>query len=316
LLTPVDEAPLVKQGPSLTGESIDMLPATFEQSPKRFVLSIGPGYQQTLGGPNGFLLYQISANAYGELRLTRDAWIGADANIGLINNYNKFTYTAPSSLPRVRTYLREYLTTSRFTIPFLQLTKVGRLGPNQFYSVYGGLLESMFAGVGGEWLYRPQDSRFAIGVDVNEVWQRGFRQDFSMLGYRAFTGHVTAYWDTGWQGVQVNLSVGQYLAKDKGATLDISKHFRNGVVMGAYATRTNVSSAQFGEGSFDKGIYVSIPFDAMFTRSSGGVAVLRWSPLTRDGGAMLDRQYPLYNLTDMSDPRSLWYAPPADAVTP
>ncbi|HEY1610962.1 MAG TPA: YjbH domain-containing protein [Paraburkholderia sp.] len=315
-LLPEEQAPSIVSAEPLTQQSIDMLPPVFEQAPKRFNFSIGPGYQQTLGGPNGFVLFQLSANAKVEWRITPDLWLSGDLNIGIVNNYDKFTYTAPSSLPRVRTYLAQYLTSSRVTIPFLQLTKFGRLSDDQFYSLYGGLLESMFAGVGGEWLYRPADSRLAIGVDMNGVRQRGFRQNFAMRDYSAFTGHVTAYWDTGWNNVQVNLSVGQYLAKDKGATLDISRRFRNGMVMGAYATKTNVSSAEFGEGSFDKGIYLTIPFDAMMTRSSGGMANMIWDPLTRDGGAQLARQYPLYNVTNMDDPRSLWYGPPGAGATP
>ena len=92
--------------------------------------------------------------------------------LGLVNNYDKFKYTAPSNLPRVRTFLREYLTTSALTMPNLQLTHVGKVSQNQYYSVYGGYLESMFAGVGAEWLYKRSDSRIAVGVDVNAVKQR------------------------------------------------------------------------------------------------------------------------------------------------
>ena len=309
---PSERGPDIVEQPPIATRAVDALPLLFEQPPKRFKIAVGPGYQQTLEGPNGFLLYQLSANASAELRLTRDAWIGGDLNVGLVNNYGKFTYDAPSSLPRVRTYLREYVTSSRVTIPYLQLTKVGKLGEASYYSVYGGLLESMFAGVGGEWLYRPALSPFAVGVDVNAVRQRGFRQNFSLRNYRTVTGNVTLYWDTGWHGVRADLSVGRYLAKDYGATLDISRTFRNGITMGAYATRTNVSSAQFGEGSFDKGIYVTIPFDAMMTRTSADVARLDWHPLTRDGGAKLVRQYPLYDLTRLDDWRSLWYRPASD----
>ncbi|WP_242538461.1 YjbH domain-containing protein [Trinickia acidisoli] len=309
---PSERASAIVAHPPISERAIDALPMLFEQPPQRFKIAVGPGYQQTLGGPNGFVLYQLSANASAELRLTQDAWIGGDLNVGLINNYDKFTYDAPSSLPHVRTDIRQYVTSSRVTIPYLQLTKVGKIGVSNYYSLYGGLLESMFAGVGGEWLYRPPQSRLAVGVDVNAVRQRGFRQDFSLLDYSTVTGNVTLYWDTGWHGVHMDLSVGRYLARDRGATLDLSRTFRNGVTMGAYATRTNVSSAEFGEGSFDKGIYVTIPFDAMMTRSSADVARLDWHPLTRDGGAKLDRQYPLYDLTRLDDWRSLWYRPPSD----
>ena len=310
-LPPSEQASAVVAEAPISTRAVDALPEVFEQPPKRFDFTVGPGYQQSLGGPNGFLLYQLSADAQGELRLAKDAWIGGGVNVGLANNYGKFTYDAPSALPRVRTYVREYVTSSRVTIPFLQLTKVGKVGASNYYSLYGGLLESMFAGVGGEWLYRPWDSRLAIGVDANEVQQRGFRQDFALRDYRTMTGHLTFYWDTGWNGVQANVSIGRYLAKDYGATFDVSRTFQNGVTIGAYATKTNVSAAQFGEGSFDKGVYVKIPFDAMMTRSSADVARLDWHPLTRDGGAKLDRQYPLYDLTRLGDPRSLWYGPPA-----
>ena len=67
--------------------------------------------------------------------------------------------------------------------------------------------------------------------------------------------------------------------------------------MGAYATKTDVSSHVFGEGSFDKGIYVSVPFDLMLPRSTRTRANLAWSPLSRDGGARLNRAYMLYQMT-------------------
>jgi hypothetical protein len=71
--------------------------------------------------------------------------------------------------------------------------------------------------------------------------------------------------------------------------------------MGAYATRTNVSAQQFGEGSFDKGIYLSIPFDLMLPRSTVYRASFVWDPLIRDGGVRLGKLYSLYNLTGDRD---------------
>jgi membrane-associated phospholipid phosphatase len=192
----------------------------------------------------------------------------------------------------------------------LELTHVGRYDQNQYYSLYGGYLEDMFAGVGGEWLYRPFASRVAFGVDVNAVQQRNFKQDFGFreagdqTGYRVATGHATLYWDTGWNCVMANLSVGRYLAKDIGATVQLSRAFQNGVTIGGYFTKTNVSAQTFGEGSFDKGIFVSLPFDAFLTRSSGTTANFVWKPLLRDGGAKLAHTG-LYDLTNLRDDRTL-----------
>ena len=287
----------------------------WESQQPRFGYSIVPSWQQNLGGPDGFLLFKAGVSAAVQLKLSEDTAITGAINLALLDNFGKFKYTAPSNLPRVRTYLREYMTASPITVPNLQITHIGKLGGNQFYSVYGGYLESMFAGVGSEWLYRPWHSPFAFGVDANWVQQRNFQQGFgfgnvgSQTGYRVATGHATAYWDTGWKSTQVKLSAGRYLAGDMGATLDIGRTFNNGVSMGAWATKTNVSSLQFGEGSFDKGIYLRIPFDVMTITRGGGAANLVYNPLTRDGGARLNRSISLYNTTTARSKRETGYAP-------
>ena len=261
------------------------------------------GYGQTVGGPDGFILFQLYAQEQARLWLRDDTWIDGSLRLRLVDNYNKFKFDGTSSLPRVRTHLREYLTTAAVTIPNLQITHTGKLGDNQYYSLYGGYLEEMFAGVGGEWLYRPFASRLAFGIDANVVKQRDFRQDLgfrnagTQTGYRTATGHGTLYWDTGWNDIMATLSVGRYLAKDSGATLHLARTFQNGVTIGAFATKTNVSAAQFGEGSFDKGIFLSIPYDTILSRSTGTTASWVWKPLTRDGGAFLARSSSLYGMT-------------------
>jgi len=136
------------------------------------------------------------------------------------------------------------------------------------------------------------------------VQQRGFSQNFEFRDYKATTGHATLYWDTGWNGVQANLMVGKYLAGDDGATLQVMRLFDNGVSIGAWATKTSVSAEQFGEGTFDKGIFVHVPFDLMLPKTSPGVASFVWDPLTRDGGARLTRNVSLYDLTHLRDGRS------------
>lgn len=270
-----------------------------------FSWGIGVSLRQNLGGPNAFVLYALSADLNAEWRVRRDTWFTGTYNLRVLDNYDKFKANAPTGLPPVRTLLRQYMTTSRDTLPNLQLTHMGQLGRNHFYLAYAGLLESMYAGAGAEYLYRPTRSRFAVGLDVNSVQQRGFEQKFEMRDYRVNTGHLTAYWDTGFQGLFVNASVGRYLAKDRGVTLNISRNFDNGVAIGAYASKTSATAQQFGEGSFDKGVYLSIPFDAMLPRSGPSSATIVYAPLIRDGGAKLGRRYQLYNLTYLRSPTAM-----------
>lgn len=269
---------------------------------KRFSGGTSLGYQQNLGGPDAFVLYQVYGAASGTFNITRNLWLDGVLAVNIANNYDKFKYDAPSNLPRVRTNVRQYLTSSDITMPNFQLTGTRKLGEDLYGLAYAGMLESMYGGVGGEVLYRPFGEHWALGADVNWVKSRGFDQDFSFRRYHVVTGQATGYLDTGYHNVTLAVSVGRYLAGDWGTTIDVSRQFANGTRMGAYATVTNKSgSAGYGEGSFDKGIYVSIPFDLLLPNSSRNRATLLWQPLQRDGGARLNKRYTLYTLTNDLD---------------
>jgi len=298
---PTVQAAAVNDSPAAAGPS-------WQASPGTPYWELAPSYRQILGGPNNFLLYQLGVQLKFEQAFTDRTWVAGNANLRVLDNYDNFTYDGPSLLPRVRTLQRQFTTTSRTTLPLLQLTHVESLGSGHYVSAYGGMLESMYGGAGGEWLYRPWHSPVAFGVDANHVRMRDFHQNLDFQDYQVNTGHATLYWDTGWNDLHVKLSAGRYLAGDKGATLDLKRTFQNGVAIGAWATKTNVSKEQFGEGSFDKGIYVSIPFDAMLPLSSSSTANLVWAPLTRDGGARLARRYPLIDLTEASGPRAFQWS--------
>ena len=70
-------------------------------------------------------------------------------------------------------------------------------------------------------------------------------------------------------------------------TLNLSKSFKTGFTLGFYATKTDISAFEFGEGSFDKGIYFSIPLDVVSSKYRKNNARFVWKNLTRDGGAIL-----------------------------
>ncbi|MBH1461106.1 YjbH domain-containing protein [Stenotrophomonas sp. GD03993] len=269
----------------------------------RFDGGFNIGYQQSLGGPDGFILFQIAGTYSSTFYFTRNTWLSGTASYNAYNNYNKFRYDAPSNLPRVRTNVRQYLTTADLTLPNLQITSTRQLGSDLYGMAYAGLFESMYGGLGAEVIYRPLGERWAIGAEMNWVKQRDFDQRLSFRDYSVATGHATFYYQLGNERkIIFSTSAGRYLAKDWGATVSLSRAFSNGVSMGAYATKTNVSSQDFGEGSFDKGIYVSVPFDFMLPRSTRARANFLWNPLYRDGGARLSRSYSLYQATSERDP--------------
>ncbi|WP_353982108.1 YjbH domain-containing protein [Salinicola endophyticus] len=265
---------------------------------------LAPGLNQNIGGPDGFL-YQLYAKLDANYRTDANGWFSGQLALNLFDNLDRYDYIADSKLPRVRTRIGDYLDRTSLGIYNLQYTRTARLGENWYGMAYAGLLEMMYVGGGGEVLYRPFDSPVAFGVDLNWVKQRDFDQRFGLRAYSTWTGHATTYIETGVEDVLAQVSVGRYLAGDLGVTFDLSRQFDSGVRVGAWSTFTDAGD-DYGEGSFDKGFYVSIPFDAFFDTSSRNATTIAWQPLTRDGGARLARRYTLYGLTQDREMGHYW----------
>jgi hypothetical protein len=170
-----------------------------------------------------------------------------------------------------------------------------RPAPDTYSRVTFGYLERMHAGISGEVLWKPVDSPLALGLELNYTRQRdtdgGF--GFDEYDYDVVTGYVSAYYDFG-NGYLGQLDVGRYLAGDFGATIAVDRVFANGWRVGAFATVTDVSAADFGEAGFDKGVRLTIPFNwALGTETRKGID-LTLRPGTGDGGARVkvdDRLY-------------------------
>lgn len=272
--------------------------------PSRFSYSFEPKLIQSLGGPEGFYMYQIGLLPSASYWLTDHWLVDGGLFINLYNNYDKFNSSLlphDSTLPRVRTHIRDYVRNDAF-VNNLQTNYVTDFGHGFYGQAYGGYLEMMFGGVGAEVLYRPLDSQWAVGVDANYVKQRDWDDMMRFTDYSVTTGFLTTYWTPAQlNGVLFKVAVGQYLARDKGVTVEMAKRFDSGVKVGVWAAKSNVSKADYGEGSFSKGFYISIPFDLMSVTPDTNHAVVSWSPLTRDGGQTLGRKYHLYDMTSERD---------------
>lgn len=268
--------------------------------------SITPFYYQSFGGPEAFYMYQLGVFAGAGVPLADGVVLSGYLGITLLDNYDKFNFTVDAfdlPLPRVRTFVREYITGTDVRVENLQLSWFDHLGGPWYAQAYAGYLEMMFGGVGAEVMYRPVDSWWAVGVDVNRVRQRDFNNRFGFRDYQVTTGHASLYLTPPWpQDALLRLSAGQYLAGDRGVTVEFARRFESGVVAGAYAMFTNVSAQDFGEGSFNKGLYISIPFDLLSNRATRGRGNLPWLPLTRDGGQELMRRDQLFYMTEDRSP--------------
>ncbi|ELB2801423.1 YjbH domain-containing protein [Vibrio alginolyticus] len=296
---------------------------------ERFDWGFAPKLVQTLGNAEDFYLFSVGLSGNASYWLTDNLEIGGSLYWDWYNNYDKFIYVTPpdgTTVPRVRTMFRAYQNEHAVTMSNLQLTWFQEYSDTMDQQFYAGYLESMFAGVGTEFLYRPQGANWAIGADVNVISQRDPQSYFGVYDEKwqnvpeygrpfqvidkGFTGFVSGYYYPQWEFLQdlmIQVDVGQFLAGDVGTQINVSKQFKSGVIAGAFASFTDLSADEFGEGSFTKGFYLSIPFDIMTVKPSNNRANFSWQPLTRDGGQKLGRKYSLIELTDERNP---WYQRP------
>jgi hypothetical protein len=276
----------IEIGPPVVPEG---LPAeTREMSYPVGGVDLGLNLRAYIFDPDHPFLYQLSLRARGEMDFGRGWSSSAIWVQNIQSQFDRIVREGESALPPVRTDLKRYLQEGESGFDQLALVKRGKIGRDLYYQAYGGILEEMYSGVGAEVLWQRSDLPFAVGVNLNGVVQREFDKMFGLRDYKTLTGHLSFFWATPIKNVDVAVHAGRYLARDTGATIEVSKRFANGWTVGAFATLTDVPFEVFGEGSFDKGLIFSIPFDLYSPRSTGGGYRTILRPINRDGGRMLD----------------------------
>jgi len=237
--------------------------------------------------PNEPLKHQLYVKGTGRVALSEALNIWSAVTIDISNDFNT-KRPSDSILPRVRSEINQYLTEGENGIDSLFAEYRQTVWRSTHLRIYTGILEEMFGGVGFELLYQPFASRWAIGGNLNWVQQRDYNKRFSFRDYEVVTGHISAFYASPWYNLDFGVHVGRYLAKDRGFTFEARRTFDNGFSIGAFFTRTNVSARDFGEGSFDKGLFVSLPYSLLTPRNTRGrySAVVR--SIERDGGRRLE----------------------------
>ena len=272
------------------------------------IWKLSPAIRSQIGGPDGFYFGDLSIAFHSETLLRKNFNVLAVASLGLYNNFDKLKLASDSIIPHVRTDIVQYLKNSdKYHVTRLQANYF----INPYKSIYAkftaGILEPMFAGYGGEVLYKPFGQTFAIGAELWDVRQRSYRQLFGFREYSTLTGHLNFYYREPKTRVLFHLKGGRYLAEDSGFTFNFSREFRSGLNMGVYFSLTDISKAEFGEGSFDKGFFFNIPIQVFFDQYSRGSSGFGLRPLTRDGAQSLVHAQPLWSTTYQADRAQIVY---------
>ena len=264
--------------------------------------SIAPYTRTSFFDPDAPLRLDVGIRAKASYYFTPGLSVTGSVIKPLAGNLDKITRGANPrrGVPQVRSRAADYFRQGDPAIERLSADYVFKLSPSLYGRLSAGLLETMYGGVSAEVLWKPANSRLALGAEVNYVRQREFEQRFGFRNYEVLTGHVSAYYqfDNGFTG---QIDAGRYLAGDLGATFTLNRQFNNGWKVGAFFTLTDMSFEDFGEGSFDKGIHLTIPLTWVVGNASKRSFKTTIRPLTRDGGARLNVQNRLYESITAAD---------------
>lgn len=271
-----------------------------------FTWAIAPYLQFSVFDPDNPVRADVGVRASAKFEITPNLTLSGSIAKKLGGDLDSISRTDKSNLPRVRTDRAQYSAKGDPAIEYLQIAHYGRPAKDLYSRFTLGYLETMYAGASSELLWKPVNSRFALGAELNYIQRRDFDQLFGLqdnittdpvTGARReipnLNGHVSAYYSFG-NGFHGQVDVGRYLAGDYGATLSLDREFANGWRVGAYATVTDASFEDFGEGSFDKGLRFTIPIATFGGTPSRVANTLNIQSLTRDGGARLGVNGRLY----------------------
>ena len=260
----------------------------------RFSWSIGPYVRTSFFDPDRPIRADVGIEVSALYRFAPGWVVGGEARQRIWGNIGDSRRTSNSVLPHVRTDAVLYAREGDTTLENLYINKQWKPSADTFARITAGYLEQMYGGLSTELLWKPADSPLGLGIEANYVKKRDFNQRFGFQDYDVFTGHASAYYNVG-NNYVAEVDAGRYLAGDYGATFSLTREFANGWKIGGFFTLTDVSSEDFGEGSFDKGITFSAPV-SWFTGSPGKTTFGQTiRPTQRDGGQRVTVPGRLYN---------------------
>lgn len=213
----------------------------------------------------------------------------------------------PSRLLIVRTDSLKYYQTNTFHVEQAYLQNSWNLGKGWFSRFALGYFEPAYGGAATEFLYYPVNSRWAVGAEFAAVPKRHYnglnfrKSTYQLRGDRyvkvPFVGiqyFLDFYYDYKPLNMDLLVSAGQFLAKDRGVRIAVGRYFKSGLRFSLWCTYTNGHDRVNGHTYFDKGFSFMIPLDIFLKQSSRnylGYAMAAW---LRDVGARAETGKKLY----------------------
>lgn len=279
-------------------ETSNLLP---EKSPPAINFIIGLENELSLSEEDSGNLYRTSAIAGIESTSTLGFMGAAHLRINLLDNLDNINTLRPKALLPVRSDIDQFadntVNADRLFGAYTQ-----SITPEIHSALSAGYLEEFYAGFGGEILYRPINSRFALGA---ELWQ-AFRRDpetslaVGLNGQQVTTGHANIWYDIPHHDVTAKLSAGRFMAGDTGFSFSLEKQFLNGALLTGQISLSNASDPDiFGNTTHAyHSIGLTLPLGSISYIPDGSYIKTQFSPLGRDIAQRINKPIDLFKMTN------------------
>ncbi len=263
---------------------------------------ISPRFALYLNDPSGAFRYDVYLHASYDYLLGKGFFFNTAARVTLVEDVSDVTQPSNSTLPHVRSDIAEYYDENGFKFTKFMVNKYFHPGERVYARASAGIYELMFGGVGGQVLYHPGAQRWATDLSVDWLRQRDFRGLFEFQDYETVTALAAFHYRMPFYGLTGTVRAGRFLAKDAGVRFEVKRRFRSGFEFGVWYTFTDgddiTTPGSPDSPYYDKGIYGSIPLNAMLTRDTQSSAAFSIAPWTRDVGQMVSSPGDLYGIVE------------------
>jgi membrane-associated phospholipid phosphatase len=256
---------------------------------------IKPTLSTYLNGPNVFQ-YSLGILGTYDRELAERLFLNSGVIWVLYENISDAVGGNTSTLPHVRSDFPLYYGGYSVKLDHLLLNRVYQPSERTYAHLSFGYIETMYGGFEGQWLYVARGTPWAFDVTVDAVRQRNYDGGFGFLDYQTVTALAAVHYKLPYQST-LTVRSGRFLAKDVGARFEIKRRFRVGIELGAWYTVTNAvdNGIPQEQNYHDKGVFVSIPFEALLPNDTRVTTGFSLQPWTRDAGQMVNSPVDLYN---------------------
>ncbi len=230
--------------------------------------------------------------------------------LNIADNFHRLSKYKSINLQSVRGNIDQF-TQNRINLDRSFLSWIKTPLPDFHLALTAGYLEEMYAGIGGEVLYRPFQSPFAIGAEGWNIYKRdpaaalalGLDPDRS----GSFTGHINLYYDIPNTDITAFAQAGRFIAGDLGITGGLQREWDSGMKVKAFVSTTDSNDKDVfnSDRNIYAGLQMSIPIGNLKFMPQGSEVRTNIAPLGRDDAQMLDKPVSLYNLTEPMSYRHL-----------